>query len=189
MAKDAWKNQPNYKIGGGTINEYEFNQQHGALTEQEHAHLPGQGEGGATEVLWDETDPSASPEAQRIKRLMEEARVKAERRRRKAGGAKQGEPATPGRGGAKASGAKKSAKKSPAKESAKKPAAKGAAKGAAKPAAKKTGGAKKTGAKAGGTRQSAKGGAAAKKSSAKKSSAKKSSAQKSSAKKGGARGR
>ncbi|MCA1817805.1 MAG: hypothetical protein LC746_15700, partial [Acidobacteria bacterium] len=73
MAKDAWKNQPNYKIGGGQLNEFEFNRQHGALSEQERkSHLPGQpqGEGGTPELPWDETDPASSPEAERVRRLM-----------------------------------------------------------------------------------------------------------------------
>jgi hypothetical protein len=179
MAKDAWKNQPNYKIGGGTINEYEFNQQHGALTEQENAHLPGQGEGATPDAPWDDADPAASPEAQRIRRLTEEAHEKVERRKRKAGGTQPAtRPAGAGRaaqtsgGGSKTSGAKKSAEKAAAKTSAKKSAAKSSAKGATKKSggAKKSG-AKKSGAKAGGARKSAKSGSAAKKSSGKRSGA------------------
>ena len=35
MPKDPWKNQPNYKIGGGQLNEYDFNQSHGELSKEE----------------------------------------------------------------------------------------------------------------------------------------------------------
>ena len=35
MPKDPPRNQPNYKIGGYHLNEYEFEQNHGAITEEE----------------------------------------------------------------------------------------------------------------------------------------------------------
>ncbi len=176
MPKDPWKNQPNYKIGGGQLNEYEFNQQHGALTEQEHSHLPGQPQGVAGEAATDATptegDQNESPEARRIRELMEEVHEKVARRRgaQKSAGAKK-----PGgaKKGAQSSGAsKKSAKKSPAKG-----ATKSAGKGATKASAK--GGTKKS-AKGAGSRSSGKAGA--------KKSGKKSAGAKA-AKKGGGRGR
>jgi hypothetical protein len=152
MAKDAWKNQPNYKIGGGTLNEYEFNQQHGALTEQEHAHLPGQSQGQTGDVSVElssgENDPNESPEAQRIHRMMEAAREKVARRG----------------GGQKASGAKKpAAAKKAVKKSAAKSATKSAAKSGAKSSAKKSGAGKGVAKRASGAKR-----AVAKKGGAKK---------------------
>lgn len=37
---DPHRNQPNYKIGGSHINEYEFDQNKGQITEEEHR-MPG----------------------------------------------------------------------------------------------------------------------------------------------------
>ncbi|MDQ3907374.1 MAG: hypothetical protein M3268_03415 [Acidobacteriota bacterium] len=172
MAKDPWKNQPNYKIGGGQLNEYEFNRQHGALTEQEHSHLPGQPQGQAGEAATDaqpaEGDPNESPEARRIRELMEEVHEKVVRR----GGAQK-------TAGAKKSGAPKKA----AKKSSVRRATKSASKGAAKSGAKKPGGGapkRASGAKKSGARASSGG--------AKKGGAKKSS-KKSAGSKKGARGR
>jgi hypothetical protein len=146
MAKDAWKNQPNYKIGGGTLNEYEFNQQHGALTAQEHAHLPGQSQeqpgNESVEAARDETDPNESPEARRLRLVTEAAHEKVVRRGggQKASGAKRPKAAKKAvkRSGAK--GVAKSAKQSGAKGGAKKSVAR-------KGASKKSSGTKKTGAK------------------------------------------
>jgi hypothetical protein len=153
MAKDAWKNQPNYKIGGGTLNEYEFNQQHGALTEQERAHLPGQSQGQpgneSDEPAQGENDLGESPEARHIRLVTEAAHEKVVRR----GGAQ------------KTSGAKKP---KAAKKAAKKSAAKGVAKSAKRSSAK--GGAKKSVARKGAAKKSS----STKKSGAKRSSAKKS---------------
>ena len=39
MPKDPTENIPNYKIRGGHLNEYEFKQQKGKMTEEEN-HLP-----------------------------------------------------------------------------------------------------------------------------------------------------
>jgi hypothetical protein len=150
MAKDPWKNQPNYKIGGGTINEYEFNQQHGALTEQEHAHLPGQPQGPTgnepDESPEDENGSGESTEALRIRRMMDEAREKVARRGggRKASGASKNTAKKSGAKGAKKSGAKSGAGKGATKRSsgAKKSGAKKSAKKSAKKTAKKSGGAK-----------------------------------------------
>ncbi len=36
MPKDPARNQPNYKIGGGQLNEFEFAQNQGAMTTAEH---------------------------------------------------------------------------------------------------------------------------------------------------------
>jgi len=35
MPKDPPRNQPNYKIGGYHLNEYEYEQNHGAITDEE----------------------------------------------------------------------------------------------------------------------------------------------------------
>lgn len=129
MPRDPWKNQPNYKIGGGQLNEYEFNRQHGALTEQEKQPFEFQEQ---ERELPDES--GATDEAGRVRRLMEEAHEKVERR--------QGARATSGakKSGTQKSGARKSG-------GAKKSAARTAKKGAAKKGAKKSGSAKKAGAK------------------------------------------
>jgi hypothetical protein len=37
---DPRRNQPNYKVGGSEINEYEFDQNKGQVTEEEHR-MPG----------------------------------------------------------------------------------------------------------------------------------------------------
>lgn len=186
MPKDPWKNQPNYKIGGGQLNEYEFNQQHGALTEQERSHLPGQPQGQAGEAATDATptegDPNENPEARRIRELMEEVHEKVARKQggRKSVGAQKSSAKKP-----PATGANKSAAKG-GKKVAAKGAAKSAAKGGAKSGAQKSGAGKGSAKKSSGAKKSGARGAA--KGGAKKSATKKSAGAKGS-KKGGARGR
>lgn len=40
MPKDPTRNQPNYKIGGSHLNEYEFDLNKGQITKEEESHLP-----------------------------------------------------------------------------------------------------------------------------------------------------
>ena len=40
MPKDPTRNQPNYKIGGDHINEYEYDQNKGQITEEEENQMP-----------------------------------------------------------------------------------------------------------------------------------------------------
>src|SRR5215212_2764631 len=109
MPKDRAEVQDQYKIGGGFLNEYEFNQSKGEYEEQTHQtpdDAPVEGLRGAAEPGLPENV------AERIRQVEERAHEIVERRRAKQGGGAQ-------------KGAGKSAKKSA-------PAAKKAAKGATK---------------------------------------------------------
>lgn len=81
MPKDPPRNQPNYKIGGGHLNEFEFQQQKGSLTEEEKDRFARQEE--ERRVREDETDATPQTEAKRVSQLMERAREKASRRKAK----------------------------------------------------------------------------------------------------------
>src|SRR5919112_1625572 len=152
MPKDPAENQDQYKIQGGFLNEYEFNQGKGEMEEQAHQvpdDAPVEGLRGAAEPGLPENV------AERIRQVEERAHEIVERRRAKQrGGAGQaaGQSAKKSAQASKKAakgGAKGSAKKGAAKGSAKKGAAKGSAKkGGVKGAAKK-GSAKKAGAKKG----------------------------------------
>src|ERR687890_803142 len=100
MPKDPAENQDQYKIQGGFLNEYEFNQSKGEYEEQSHPapdDAPVEGLRGAAEPGLPENV------AERIRQVEERAHEIVERRRAKQlGGA--------GKGAAKA--AKKSSKKS-----------------------------------------------------------------------------
>src|SRR5215207_8839469 len=170
MPKDRAEVQDQYKIGGGSLNEYEYEQSKGEYEEQAHQvpdDAPVEGLRGAAEPGLPENV------AERIRQVEERAHEIVERRRAKQGGGTQ-------KGAVKSAG--KSAKKS---APAAKPAAKGAKKGAAKSggAAK---GASKGASKKGGSKGAAKK-SAAKKGSAGKGGAKKGAAGKGAAKKGGSR--
>ena len=177
MPKDPAEIQDRYKIGGGSLNEYEYEQSKGEYEEQAHQvpdDAPVEGLRGASEPGLPENV------AERIRQVEERAHEIVERRR-----AKQGGGGVAQKGAAKKA-AKKAAAKKPAKAAkagAKKAAAK---KGSAKKASAKKGAAKKSGAKKGGAKGSAKKGGA-KKAAAKKGAAKKSGARKGAAKKGGSR--
>jgi valyl-tRNA synthetase len=120
MPKDRAEVQDQYKIGGGSLNEYEYEQSKGAYEEQSHP-TP---EGAPVEGLRGAAEPGL-PEnvAERIRQVEERAHEIVERRRAKQGGA------AASKGAAKKSAGKAAAKK-PAKAGAKKAAAgkKGAAK-------------------------------------------------------------
>lgn len=182
MPKDRAEVQDQYKIGGGSLNEYEFEQSKGEYEEQ--AHQPP--DDAPVEGLHGAAEPNAPQNvAERIRQVEERAHEIVERRRAKRGGGavKSAKAAT------KPAAGKKAAKKAGgAKGGAKAASRKGGAKGSAKKggAAKKSGAGK--GAKAGAKKGSAKGGA--KKGSAKKGGAKKGASKsgaKGSAKKGGSR--
>ena len=90
MPKDRAEVQDQYKIGGGFLNEYEFNQGKGEMEEQEHQtpdDAPVEGLRGASE-------PNAPQNiAERIREIEERAHEIVERRRRKQGvGAGPAEP-------------------------------------------------------------------------------------------------
>jgi hypothetical protein len=143
MPKDPKRNRSYYDIGGGDINQFEFHQNQGAITEEEHQRFQrSQAERGETDV------PEAGPqsEAERIEQMMEAAREKVARRKSKQSTqtAAQTAPAA----NAKKTAKKTATKPAPAKSSAKKAAAgKSSATAKAstkKAAAKKKGSAKKS---------------------------------------------
>ncbi|MCA1614263.1 MAG: hypothetical protein LC800_09025 [Acidobacteria bacterium] len=190
MPKIPARNQPNYKIGGGELNEYEYNQQHGQLTTEERNpfELPQAQAGGGEEGEAALPQSPQEAEAERIRQVMEAAQRKAQAGRKGGKATVSGvhPPAAAAEGGAKSGGGKRAAKKS-AKKSAKKLAAAKKAGGAKESAAKKSA-AKKSAAKKAAARKptGAKKPAAAKK-VATKAGAKK-SAKKSAKKTGGGRG-
>jgi hypothetical protein len=144
MPKDPARNQPNYKIGGGQLNEFEYARNQGAMTEAEHERFQQQQ---AERAAGEESAAQSAPqtEAERIQQLMADVHEKVERRKQKAQGAALARPAAR-KDGAQKSVAKAGAKKSAQKGGAKKSAAKaGAKKSAARAGASKT--ASKVGAK------------------------------------------
>ena len=176
MPKDPTRNVDRYKIGGGHLNEFEFQKNQGAITEEERDRFARQEE--ERRLREGETAPAPpQDEAERIRQLVEAAREEAQRniekrekqaaatappRSGRAGKAAKSKRATSkSAAGAKKSGAKKTTKKSGTKKrGAKKTAAKkraggtakrGAAKRAAGKArprrARKAGGGKKAGAR------------------------------------------
>lgn len=164
MPKDRAEVQDQYKIGGGSLNEFEFDRSKGEMEEQEHARP----EGGHAEGLRGAAEPNAPQNvAERIRQVEEAAHEKVERLRAKRG-------------------AGRATKKGASKKGAKRDTGKGAkksAKGAPKKgAAKSTGGRKSSGAKGASAARNVKRAAGAKKGGAKKST--KGGAQRGSAKKG-----
>jgi hypothetical protein len=173
MPKDRAEAQDQYKIGGGSINEYEFDRSKGEMEEQERQ-TP---EDAHSEGLHGAAEPNAPQNvAERIRQVEERAHEIVERRR-----AKQS-------GGVSQQATKKAAKKA-TKKAAKKTTGKAAKKSAKKSPAKAGGASGKGGAKATGARAGAskKAGAtkAAKKGAVKKGAAKKGMAKKGAAKKSG----
>src|ERR687890_1034745 len=83
MPKDRAEVQDQYKIGGGSLNEYEYEQSKGAYEEQSHQ-TP---EGAPVEGLRGAAEPGL-PEnvAERIRQVEERAHEIVERRRAKQGG-------------------------------------------------------------------------------------------------------
>src|ERR671920_912560 len=112
MPKDPAENQDQYKIQGGFLNEYEFNQGKGEMEEQAHQvpdDAPVEGLRGAAEPGLPENV------AERIRQVEERAHEIVERRRAKQGGTQKG--------AAKKGGGKSAAKPAAsAKASAKKAA-------------------------------------------------------------------
>jgi hypothetical protein len=176
MPKDRAEVQDQYKIGGGSLNEFEFDRSKGEMEGQEH-HAP---EGGYEEGLHGADEPQAPQNvAERIRQVEQRAHEIVERRRAKASGG-AGKSAKKPAGKAAAKSSKKAAKKAASGKGSKSAASK---KSASKSAGKKSGGAKKAAA----SKASKKGGAV-KKVASKKGSSKKGAVKKGSTKKGG-RGR
>jgi hypothetical protein len=143
MPKDPVRNQPNYKIGGGQLNEFEYARNQGAMTEAEHERFQQQQ---AERAAGEESGAQSAPqtEAERIRQLMADVHEKVERRKQKA------HTAAPTRPAARKGSARKSASRVGAKE--------GAQKGGAKKSAVKAG-AKKSAARAGASKTASKAGA------------------------------
>ncbi len=166
MPKIPARNQPNYKIGGSQLNEYEFNQQHGQLTTDEKNPFElaqaqtGGGEGG------EETAPQSPQEleAERIRQVIESAQRKAHAGRKGGKATVSGVHLPPADESGTAGGGDKGA----AKSSAKKAVAGKQAGGSTKSAAKKSA-VKKSAAKQATAKQPAASKSAAKKSAAKAS--------------------
>src|SRR3954462_7417076 len=129
MPKDRAEVQDQYKIGGGSLNEYEFNRDKGEMEEQEHQ-TP---EGVHVEGLHGADEPNAPQNvAERIKQVEQRAHEIVERRR-----AKQSSGGAASKGGAgKATLKQQNAENRAAKKSASKSAAKGAGKSSKKSAKK-----------------------------------------------------
>ena len=151
MPKDPTRNQPNYKIGGSHLNEFEYARNQGAMTEAEHERfLQQQGERQAGE----EGRPAPQTEAERIQQLMTDVHEQVERRKARAqgGAAKKGAKKKAGARATKRTGAK-AAKKTGTQ------LARGAGRKATATAKKAGGATKKSGArgatKSGGARKGA----------------------------------
>ncbi len=79
MPKDPWKNQPNYKIGGGQLNEYDFNQSHGELSKEESDPFAQQGLENPAQAEGEAAPQSPQEaEAERIRQVIETAQRKAQ---------------------------------------------------------------------------------------------------------------
>src|SRR2546423_428756 len=102
MPKDPVRNQPNYKIGGGQLNEFDYARNQGAMTEAEHERFQQQqAERAAGEESAEQSAPQT--EAERIQQLMADVHEKVARRKQKAQGA-----ASSARPAARKGGAQKS---------------------------------------------------------------------------------
>jgi hypothetical protein len=183
MPKDPTRNITHYQIQGGHLNEFEFNQSHGEMTEEERERFERREAERLSQAGDDEATLSEGPEteSERIHRMMEDARAKAEKNLRRKG--KQAAKSSPiGASRKRDAKAAKKSRKGAAKTVAKKTTAKRSAGGAKKRAAGKTA-AKKSTRKAGaaGKRSAAKsvGGRGAGKAGAKKSGARRASGKKS----------
>ena len=114
MGREQMRNLEIARIGATQVNEFEYQKQHGQMTEQEHAGQ--QGEGG-----------KRLTQAERVARITEAAHKKVEKRRKKEGGktadvktAKSGATKKARSASTKTAGAsKQAAKLAPAKKSSK----------------------------------------------------------------------
>ena len=171
MPKDRAEAQDQYKIGGGSLNEFEFDQSKGEMEERERQ-TP---EGAHAEGLHGAEEPNAPQNvAERVRQVEERAHEIVERRRRKQstggaaskGGAGKASLKSTNAENRAAGKAAKSGSKSAAKSVKKSAGGKGSKadagkKGASKSAGKKSGGAKKAASK-GSKKGAAKGGGSTK---------------------------
>lgn len=158
MGRDQMRNLETFKVGANEVNEFEYQQHQGELTEQLEHHGDQQNQ-----------DTPQITEAERVEQIMAEAHEKVEERKRR-GTSSYGKK----RPAAKKQAAKKVTKKLAAKKSSRKATTKAAKKStpkkpAARKSAAKKSGTKKSAAKKTGTKKSASRKSAAKKSAARKS--------------------
>ena len=159
MGREQMRNLETFKVGANEVNEFEYQQHQGELTEQLEHHGDQQNQ-----------DTPPLTEAERVEQIMADAHEKVEERKRR-GISSYGKK----RPAAKKPAAKKATKKSAAKKSTRK----SATKKVAKKSAPRKAAARKSAAKKSGTKKSAAKKAGTKKSASRKSAAKKSAARKS----------
>jgi hypothetical protein len=104
MGREQMRNLEIARIGATQVNEFEYQKQHGEMTEQEHG-----GQQGA--------DGKRLTQAQRVAQITEAAHKKVEQRRRKEGG--KSHTSKVAKTPKESASAKKSAKTAPAKKSTK----------------------------------------------------------------------
>jgi hypothetical protein len=149
MPKDPKRNRSNYDIGGGDINEFEFHQNQGAMTEEMRARF----EQSETQRM-EGGDAEPMSEAERIAQLMEAVREKVARKKGKqssGGGQTLKAGQTLGADGSPLAGVKRGASIARKKGGAKKGAARKASAGKS---SSKKGGGKKSGSKKSGAKKS-----------------------------------
>jgi len=159
VGREQMRNLETFKVGANEVNEFEYQQHQGELTEQLEHHGDQQNQ-----------DTPPLTDAERVEQIMADAHEKVEERKRR-GTSSYGKKRT----AAKKPAAKKATKKSAAKKSTRK----AARKMVAKKSAPKKAAAKKSAAKKSGTKKSATKKTGTKKSASRKSVAKKSAARKS----------
>ncbi len=85
MPKDPTRNQPNYKIGDAQLDEYEFQQGHAAISQEERQRHERYQEEHAQRGGEDGAPLAPQTEAERIQQVIATAHEKVEQRRRKRG--------------------------------------------------------------------------------------------------------
>jgi hypothetical protein len=154
MGREQMRNLETFKVGANDVNEFEYQQNQGELTEQLEHHADQQNQ-----------DAAPMTEAERVEQIMADAHEKVEERKRRGTSSYRKRPA------AKQQAAKKTTKKAAAKKSIRKSTSRKATKKSGKKnsAAKKSGTKKRTTKKSGTKKSAARRSAAGKKSAAKTS--------------------
>jgi hypothetical protein len=158
MGREQMRNLETFKVGANEVNEFEYQQHQGELTEQLEHHADQQNQ-----------DTPSLTEAERVEQIMAEAHEKVEERKRRG---------TSSYGKKRPAAKKQAAKQATKKLAAKKSTRKAATKKAAKKSAPKKAATRKSVAKKSATKKSA-AKTGTKKSASRKSAAKKSAARKS----------
>jgi membrane protein involved in colicin uptake len=106
MGREQMRNLEIARIGATQVNEFEYQKQHGEMTEQEHGGQQG-------------TDGKRLTQAQRVAQITEAAHKKVEQRRRKEAGKTRVPKTAKAPKAAKSASTKKAAKAAPAKKTTK----------------------------------------------------------------------